>query len=68
MNNINMLYFETYYASEGVYVNKTSKSKECDIFHYWYFLNKEFKFQQYVCNRCHELLTMSMNLSNIAIF
>ena len=25
------------------------------------------KFQPYVCNRCHVLLMMSMNLSNIAI-
>ena len=32
----------------------------------WYFLNKGFKFQTYVCNRCHDLLLMSMNVSNIA--
>ena len=30
------------------------------------FLNKGFKFQTYVCNRCHDLL-MSVNLSDIAI-
>ena len=35
--------------------------------HYWYFLNKEFKFQPNVCNGCHDLLMMSMNLSGIAI-
>ena len=46
---------------------KTSASKECDISHYWYFLNKGFKFQPNVCNRCHYLLMMSMNFSNIAI-
>ena len=40
---------------------------ECDTCHYWYFLNKGFKFQPYVCNKCHNLLMMSMNLSNIAI-
>ena len=27
------------------------------------FLNKGFKCQSYVCNRCHNLLMMSMNLS-----
>ena len=42
----------------------TSKSKECDIFHYWYFLNKGFKFQLYVCNRYYDLLMMSMKFSN----
>ena len=33
----------------------------------WYFLNKEFTFQPYVCNRYHDSLMMSMNLSDIYI-
>ena len=52
--------------SKGIDVYKISKSK-FDICHYWYFLNKGFKFQLHVCNRCHALLMMSMNLSNIVI-
>ena len=39
----------------------------CDICHYWYFLNNGFKFQTYVCNRCHDLVMMSINLSIIYI-
>ena len=31
------------------------------------FLNEEFKFQPHVCNGCHDLLMMSMTLSDIAI-
>ena len=31
------------------------------------FLNKGFKFQPNLCNRCQDLLMMSMNLSDIAI-
>ena len=31
------------------------------------FLNKGFKFQTHVCNRCHDLLMISVNLSDIAI-
>ena len=62
-----MLYFDRIDATDGTEVNKASKSKECDICHYWYFLNKGFKFQPNVCNGCHDLLMMSMNLSNIAI-
>ena len=61
-----MLYFDRIDVSEGIDVNKTSASKECDVCHYWYFLNYSFKFQPNVCNRCHNLL-MSMNLSDIAI-
>ena len=32
-----------------------------------FFLNKEFKFQPNVCNRCHDLLMMSINFSDIPI-
>ena len=39
----------------------------CDICHYWYFLDERFKFQTYVCNISHDLLTMSINLNDIAI-
>ena len=30
-------------------INKASASKECDICHHWYFLDKEFRFEPYVC-------------------
>ena len=35
---IKMLYYNKIYVSEGIDINKTNASKECDIFHYWYFL------------------------------
>ena len=62
-----MLYYDRIDISEGIDVNKTSESKECDIRHYWYFLHKGFKFQPNVCNGCHDLLMMYMNLSDITI-
>ena len=61
-----MPYFDKINLSEGIDINKTSASKECDICHYWYFLSYSFKFQPNVCNRCHDLL-ISINLSDIAI-
>ena len=39
------LYFHGTDVFKGIDVNKTSASKECDICHYWYFLNKGFNFQ-----------------------
>ena len=57
-----MLYFDRIDVSERIDVNKTSASKECDICHY-----HNFKFQSNVCNRCHDLLMMSIYLSTIAI-
>ena len=62
-----MLYFDRIDVSEGIDVSKTSASKDCDICHYWYFLNYNFKFQPNACNRCYDLLMMSMNLSDITI-
>ena len=62
-----MLYFDWIDVSEGRDVNKTSGSKGCDICYYWYFLNYSFNFQPNVCNRCHDLLMMSIYLSDIVI-
>ena len=64
---IKMIYYDKIDVSEGIDVNKTIASKECDVYHYWYFLNYSLKFQPNVCNRCHGLLMMSVNFSDIAI-
>ena len=40
MNIIKMLHYDRIDVFEGINVNKTRKSKECDICLYWYFLNK----------------------------
>ena len=35
--------------SEEIDVNKTTGSPECIIFHYWYFLEINFRFQLKAC-------------------
>ena len=62
-----MLYYDRIEVFEGIDVNKTSASKKCGICHYWYYLNHSFQFQPNVCNWCHDLLMMSINLSDTAI-
>ena len=62
-----MICYDRIDTSEGIDVNKTSESKECNIFCYWYFLNKGFHFQPNFYNRCHDFLIMSMNLIHTAI-
>ena len=52
---------------ECIVVNKISGSKESDICHCWYLLDKGFKFQPYVCNRYHDLLMMPINLNSITV-
>ena len=36
------------------------------ICHYWFF-NHGIKFQDYVCNGCHDLTMLSVNMSDIAV-
>ena len=55
-----MLYYDRTEVSNKIDVNKASASKEYDVCHYWYFLNISFKFQPNVCNRCHDLLMVSL--------
>ena len=62
-----MLQYEKIDVSEGIDVNKTSVSKECELCHYWFFKDVGFKFEEHVCNRCHDLLTMAHSLKNITI-
>ena len=57
-----MLRYEKIDASEGIDVNKTSASKECELCHYWFFKDVGFKFEEHVCNRCHDLLTIAYSL------
>ena len=62
-----MLYYDKIDISERIDINKTIVSKESSICHYLDFLAKGFKFQTYVCNRCHDLLIVPINLRDIAI-
>ena len=53
--------------SEGIDVDKTSLSKECDICHYWYFKDIGFKYEPHLCNGCHDLMQKAMNFDNVAV-
>ena len=48
-------------------INKASASKECNICHYWYFLDKGFRFRPYLFSSCNDVLIMSVKLNDIAI-
>ena len=62
-----MLQYERIDASAGIDVNKTSESKECELCQYRYFKDFGYKFEEHVCNGCHDLLLMVYSLENIAI-
>ena len=54
-----MLQNEKIDVSEGIDVNKTYASKKCELFHYWFFKDIGFKFEEHICNGCHDLSTMA---------
>ena len=62
-----MLEYDRIDISEGIDVNKTNLSKECDICHYWYFKNIGFKYEKYLCNGCHDLMQKAISFNNVAI-
>ena len=61
-----MLYYDKIDKGKGIDTTKSIRSKECMICHYWFF-NEEFKFQDSVCNSCHDLTILCLNISDIAI-
>ena len=62
-----MLEYDRIDISEGIDVNKTNLSKECDICHYWYFKDIGSKYETYLCNGCHDLMQKAVSFNNIAI-
>ena len=62
-----MLEYNKIDISEGIGINKTSASKEGDISHYWYFVNKNFSYEPYLCNGCHDLMQKAINFNDVAI-
>ena len=40
--------------SEGIDTIETRGSTECGICYYWYVLDKNFNYDPYLCNGCHD--------------
>ena len=63
-----MLEYDGIDISEGIDINKTNATKECDLCHYWYFLDKDFMYEIYLCNGYHDSVQKAMNFNDVAIF
>ena len=61
-----MLDYDRLYISKGTDPAKSNSNKECMTCYYWFF-NHGFKFQDYVCNVCHDLTMLGLNKSDITI-
>ena len=54
-----MLQYQKINVSEGIDVNKTSASKECELCRYWFYKDIRYKSEKHICNKCHDLLKMA---------
>ena len=57
-----MLYFCRGDVSESINVKKTSILKECIICHYWYFLDKEIKFELSMVFKMVAMVAMNVRM------
>ena len=62
-----MLEYDRIDISEGIDVNKTGLSKECDVCHYWYFKDIGFRYEKYLCNGCHDLMQKAINFNMLLL-
>ena len=62
------MHYERITDDEGIDHNKNSNtSRFCDVCGFWFFVNKNFNYEDYACNGCHNLLMMAFSLDNIAV-
>ena len=62
-----MLEYENIDISEGIDVNKSDNSKECSLCHFWYFIDKNFNYEPYLCNGCHRISMKVVSIKNLGI-
>ena len=62
-----MIHYNRTDISEGIDINKTNLSKECDNCHYWYFKDIGFTYEPYLCKGCHDLKQKAMSFNHISI-
>ena len=63
-----MLEYKRIDISEGIDINKTNKSKECMLCHYWYFLDNNFSYGPYLCDGCYNIMQNLINLKILLLF
>ena len=62
-----MLKYDRTDVSEGIdsTCNKLV-SRECWLFHFWYYLDKNFNYQRYLCDGCHDMSIKANSMQNLA--
>ena len=63
-----MLEYNRINNSEGIDSARNKLvSKKCWLCCFWYFIDKNFNFDDYLCNGCHDMNMKAVSLNNLAI-
>ena len=63
-----MLEYNKIDVSEGIDTKKCNEtSTECSLCKFYYFLNKNFNYQMYLCDGCHDMSIKAISMQHLAI-
>ena len=63
-----MLEYDRIDVSEGIDIKKCNETlRECSLCKFYYFLNKNFNYQMYLSDRCHDMSMKVNSMQNLAI-
>ena len=60
------MYYDRIDIRKGIDLAKSNNSKEFMICNYWLFKHA-FKFKDSICNGCHDLPILNVNISDVAV-
>ena len=54
--------------SEGIDIKKCKEtSRKCSLCKFYYFLDKNFNYEPYLCNGCYDMSLKAISMQNLAI-
>ena len=63
-----MLDYDRIDISEGIDINKCEEtSRECSICKFYYFLDKNFKYEPYLCDGYYDMSMKAVSMQNLTI-
>ena len=63
-----MLEYDRIDNSKGIdSIRNKLVSKECWMCHFWFYLDKNFDYENNLCNGCHEMSVKAVSMNNLAV-
>ena len=63
-----MLEYDRIDNSEGIDSTRNKLvSRECWLCGFWFYLDKNFKFERYLCDGCHDMSVRAVSMNNLGV-